>query len=74
MEIEDNVRLTGKNSSDGDVVEMSNALYPSGNQPDFCFDQNMLQCNMTLMDVPKPMFLWFVDWGPLSHNADGIGP
>jgi hypothetical protein len=29
MEIKEDVRLTGKNSSDGDVVEMSNALYPA---------------------------------------------
>jgi hypothetical protein len=72
MEIKDDVRLTSKNSSDGEVVEMSNALYPSGNQPDFCFDQNTLQYNMTLTDVSNTMFLWFVDWGVLSHDSDGI--
>jgi hypothetical protein len=72
MEIKEDVRLTGKNSSDGDVVEMSNALYPSGNQPDFCFDQNTLQYNMTLTDVSKTLFLWLVDRGVLSHHLDGI--
>jgi hypothetical protein len=72
MEIKEDVRLTGKNSSDGDVVEMSNALYPSGNQPDFCFELNTLQYNMTLTDVSKTLFLWLVDWGVLSHHLDGI--
>jgi hypothetical protein len=40
-EIKDDIRIYGKKSSDGDVIEMSRALYYTSedNQPDGCFNQ-----------------------------------
>jgi hypothetical protein len=40
-EVKDDIRMYGKKSSDGDVIEMSRALYNPNevNEPDFCLNQ-----------------------------------
>jgi hypothetical protein len=62
-DIKDDIRLTGKNSSDGEVTEMSRALYnPGEGFPTFCFDQHTAEYSLNCNDRPRYDVVEFVSF------------
>jgi len=62
-DIKDDIRLTGKNSSDGEVIEMSRALYnPGEGFPTFCFDQHTGEYSLNCNDRPLYDVVEFVSF------------